>query len=92
MKAQFEHDLAMVMGHQHVYDTITQVNEAALAPDSNPPGGMNGEWAIMPLKKSSSNAARNMNIRREIEAKKPIKQAVAIGYAVQREAKKKKRK
>lgn len=46
----------------------------------------------MPLKKSTSNAAREVNIRREIAVGKPIKQAVAIGYAVQREAKKKKSK
>lgn len=44
----------------------------------------------MPLKKSSSNKARQQNIETEIKVgKKPIKQAVAIGYSVQREAKKK---
>lgn len=41
----------------------------------------------MPLVKSGSNRARSENIRREIEAGKPRKQAVAIGYAVQRRAK-----
>jgi len=43
----------------------------------------------MPLKKSTSNKARQANIKKEIKAGKPIKQAVAIGYAVQRKAKKK---
>lgn len=43
----------------------------------------------MPLKKSSSKAAKQSNIKKEIDAGKPIKQAVAIGYSVQREAKKK---
>lgn len=40
----------------------------------------------MPLVKSKSNKARSENIRREVEAGKPIKQAVAIGYSVQRKA------
>lgn len=40
----------------------------------------------MPLINSSSNAARQSNIETEIHAGKPIKQAVAIGYANQREA------
>jgi len=43
----------------------------------------------MPLKKSSSKSAKQSNIKKEIDAGKPIKQAVAIGYSVQREAKKK---
>lgn len=42
----------------------------------------------MPLIKSASNSARNKNIAKEVAAGKPIKQAVAIGYAVQRKAKK----
>lgn len=46
----------------------------------------------MPLKKSASDKARQANIKAEIAANKPIKQAVAIGYAVQRAAKRKKRK
>jgi hypothetical protein len=41
------------------------------------------------LEKSASKKARNKNIKTEISAGKPIKQAVAIGYSVQREAKKK---
>lgn len=45
----------------------------------------------MPLKKGSSSKTRNENIKREIAAGKPIKQAVAIGYAVQRKSKKKKK-
>lgn len=40
------------------------------------------------LKKSKSNAIRNKNIATEIASGKPIKQAVAIGYSVQRKAKK----
>lgn len=40
----------------------------------------------MPLEKSKSKAARERNIKAEIGAGKPIKQAVAIGYAVQRRA------
>lgn len=40
----------------------------------------------MPLVKSGSKEARQENIKTEIDAGKPIKQAVAIGYANQREA------
>ena len=40
----------------------------------------------MPLIKSASKKARQTNIKREIDAGKPIKQAVAIGYAVARRA------
>lgn len=42
----------------------------------------------MPLIKSSSKKARNENIRREIKAGMKPKQAVAVGYSVQRQAKK----
>jgi hypothetical protein len=42
--------------------------------------------AAMPLIKSPSKTARNQNIKTEIAAGKPPKQAVAIGYAVQRRA------
>lgn len=42
----------------------------------------------MPLIKGTSDKTRQKNIKKEIEAGKPPKQAVAIGYAVQREAKK----
>jgi hypothetical protein len=45
----------------------------------------------MPLLKSVTPKARAANIKREIAAGKPPKQAVAIGYAVQREAKKAKK-
>jgi hypothetical protein len=38
----------------------------------------------MPLKHGTSDKTRQANIKREIEAGKPIKQAVAIGYAEQR--------
>ena len=40
----------------------------------------------MPLKKSASKAAFQANIRAEIAAKRPPKQAVAIAYSVQRKA------
>ena len=40
----------------------------------------------MPLKKSTSDKARQANIEKEIKAGKKPSQAVAIGYAVQREA------
>lgn len=46
----------------------------------------------MPLIKSVSKKARQKNIEAEIKAGKPPKQAVAIGYSVQREARKKGRK
>lgn len=46
----------------------------------------------MPLKKSASKKALKTNIKAEIKAGKPIKQAVAIGYSVQREAKKRRAK
>lgn len=38
----------------------------------------------MPLIHSKSKKARQANIKAEIDAGKPIKQAVAIGYSVQR--------
>ena len=40
----------------------------------------------MPLIHGTSVAARNANIKTEIAAGKPIKQAVAIGYSEQRQA------
>lgn len=43
---------------------------------------------LMPLKKGSSNKTRGENIKREIASGKPLKQAEAIGYAVQRKSKK----
>ena len=45
----------------------------------------------MPLIKSKSKAARQENSRREVSAGKPVKQAVAIAYSVQREAAAKRR-
>lgn len=45
----------------------------------------------MPLKKSTSKGAFRENVRREIQAGKPQRQAVAIAYSVKREAAKKKR-
>jgi hypothetical protein len=44
----------------------------------------------MPLVKSASKKAVSENIRREMKAGKPQKQAVAIALSVQREAAKKK--
>lgn len=41
----------------------------------------------MPLIESSSDKARSENIAIEIKAGKPTKQAVAIGYAMQRRMK-----
>lgn len=43
----------------------------------------------MPLKKSSSKSAFKSNLKEELKAGKPPKQAVAIGYSVKRKAKKK---
>jgi len=41
----------------------------------------------MPLKKSKSKKAFKENIKAEVKAGKPVKQAVAIAYAVKRKAK-----
>lgn len=43
----------------------------------------------MPLVNSSSKESFKKNVSKEAKAGKPIKQAVAIAYAVKREAKKK---
>jgi hypothetical protein len=43
----------------------------------------------MPLKKSTSEKAFKQNIKAEVKAGKPVKQALAIAYSVKREAKKK---
>jgi len=40
----------------------------------------------MPLTKSTSKKAFKENISREVAAGKPVKQAVAIAYAVKRDA------
>lgn len=45
----------------------------------------------MPLIKSTSKQAFRSNIKAEIKANKPIKQAVAIAYSVKRQAAKKKK-
>ena len=42
----------------------------------------------MPLKKSKTDKAFKENIKTEIKAGKPVKQAVAIAYAEKREASK----
>lgn len=44
----------------------------------------------MPLKKSSTPAAFKANIKAEVKAGKPVKQAVAIAFAIKNSAKKKK--
>ena len=46
----------------------------------------------MPLKKSTSPKAFKENIKTEVKAGKPVKQAVAIAYAEKREAQKTKKK
>lgn len=46
----------------------------------------------MPLDKSKSKKAFSNNIKAEMDAGKPQKQAVAIAYSVAREAKKSKKK
>lgn len=46
----------------------------------------------MPLVKSATKGAFRKNIRAEVDAGKPVKQAVAIAYAVKRKAQGKKRK
>ena len=43
----------------------------------------------MPLKKSSSQKAFQQNVKAEINAGKPKRQAVAIAYSVKREARRK---
>ena len=44
----------------------------------------------MPLKKSSTKKAFQQNLKTEINAGKPIKQALAIAYSIKRKAQKKK--
>lgn len=46
----------------------------------------------MPLKKRYSKLAFKENVAKEVKAGKPVKQAVAIAYDVQRKAKKKAKK
>jgi len=40
----------------------------------------------MPLKKSPSKKAFSSNVKAEVNAGKPVKQAVAIAYSVKRQA------
>ena len=46
----------------------------------------------MPLKRGTSKAAFKSNIRAEVKAGKPVRQAVAIAYSEKRAAKRKKKK
>lgn len=41
----------------------------------------------MPLKKSASKKAFSKNVATEVKSGRPVKQAVAIAYSVQRKAK-----
>ena len=43
----------------------------------------------MPLKKSASKEAFRKNVSAEVKSGKPVKQSVAIAYAVKKEASKK---
>lgn len=43
----------------------------------------------MPLSKGSSKKAFKSNVRAEVNAGRPVKQAVAIAYSVKRKARKK---
>ena len=47
---------------------------------------------MMPLKKGKSKEAFKENIRTEVKAGKPVKQAVAIAYSVKRKSKKRSKK
>ena len=49
----------------------------------------NREKEVVMLKKSTTEKAFKQNIKTEVKAGKPVKQAVAISYAVKREAAKK---
>ena len=44
----------------------------------------------MPLKKSPTPKAFTANVKTEVKAGKPVKQAVAIAYSVKKQAEKKK--
>jgi len=46
---------------------------------------------VMPLKKSPTKEAFRANVKAEVKAGKPIKQAVAIAYSVKQNAKATKR-
>ena len=46
----------------------------------------------MPLKKGKSKAAFKENVRTEVKAGKPVKQAVAIAFSFKRRSNKKKKK
>ena len=81
----YENDLAIIkeiisdeLNHQQkLYELYTKITEIQA----------NKEW-VMPLIKSKSEKAFKENVRKEIKSGKPQKQAVAIAYSVQRQAKK----
>ena len=58
--------------------------------EANIPSQTSTHIQKMPLKKSASAKAFKQNIKTEMQRGKPQKQAVAIAYATQRAAKKKK--
>ena len=74
---------ARVWGHHPHDDKLSPLAYA----DAQP-----GESSLMPLVKSTSKGAFRKNIKAEMQAGKPPKQAVAIAYAVKRKAQGKKRK
>lgn len=76
------------------HDTRRRDGKACQASASHPhdrvdEANANKEEIIMPLVKSPSKAAFRKNIKAEVNAGKPVKQAVAIAYSVKREAAKK---
>jgi hypothetical protein len=62
-----------------------------LAPVKTEGGFYHPDEVYMPLKKSKSKKAVGQNIKTEMKAGKPQKQAIAIALNTQREAKKKRK-
>jgi hypothetical protein len=54
--------------------------------DEDAEAGVSAPFIVMPLKKSASKAAFKSNIKAEMHAGKPQKQALAIAYATKRKA------
>jgi hypothetical protein len=59
--------------------------------DEDAEGDVSTPFIVMPLKKSASKAAFKSNVKAEMHAGKPQKQAVAIAYATKRKAQSSKR-